>query len=653
MTKLSGLTEVEDLEHRILAEAAAKEELKCSAEVLAQSLNLALLRLKDACRAEPAGDWLQRQVWQFCDDVQEQLRRPSPHSAAARSHEALAASLSTVRRRKGALKAEMARQNERHQAILKARDEAQAQEQELQARLQRQSGEISRLEQSRFQSDGAVEEVAVQLKREQASHLQELERAHEATLSRAREEHQLEKGRLLRRLAGSGAALRALQKEAAGLRQVHSTAMAQMNAELARWKEGSRTVGRDLLEAVARCQQSASRGARAAEERLQTLRGRLVAQREAALGSLEAWRQKGLALGAEAEQLASAAAEETARLTRELSVAEAQRSEARRSPRSSAGALAAGALAPAAACTVAALGAEEARAQADALEARVRALVDERVALEDQSGAERLGETQQELQRALAENERLRQQMEDVRLEANEAFRAVEAEDRPEADVEELEQRLSGLELQHVQLKAELVVLQSRVEGEATDRAKLERDRALWRAQTELARKLHLEVEQAAQQAKTAWVQECDQLKEQLASARAKEQRLRDAQHAQVKNVEPRDLRDPRDPRVVGQLQAELKEVQRCLGTVAAALSRQSAAKAAACTQLHKVGSVEAWTRMSSARPKPRRRRRGGRRRPWRRSCESSSACGRRATQTLGYAAFGKAWGWIACTVQS
>lgn len=34
--------------------------------------------------------------------------------------------------------------------------------------------------------------------------------------------------------------------------------------------------------------------------------------------------------------------------------------------------------------------------------------------------------------------ERLRQQMEDVRLEANEAFRAVEAEDRPEADVEAL-----------------------------------------------------------------------------------------------------------------------------------------------------------------------------------------------------------------------
>ncbi|CAJ1342802.1 unnamed protein product [Effrenium voratum] len=69
---------VEDLEHRILAEAAAKEELKCSAEVLAQSLNLALLRLKDACRAEPAGDWLQRQVWQFCDDVQETAAEAQP-----------------------------------------------------------------------------------------------------------------------------------------------------------------------------------------------------------------------------------------------------------------------------------------------------------------------------------------------------------------------------------------------------------------------------------------------------------------------------------------------------------------------------------------------------------------------------------------------
>jgi len=269
----------------------------------------------------------------------------------------------------------------------------------------------------------------------------------------------------------------------------------------------------------------------------------LAAEQKAGLNEVAAWSSRGSELETDSKELAIRARDEASRLSRELSAAETSRQEGLRSMMEQdqrSGKRLSVAVTGSASLSVAL---SEARAQVEVLEARIQGFNNEQQRLEDEyrTVSSQLREADEVLERATVGNEGLRKQMEAQQADAHRACEAalrscqesfkqeladLQRSQRLESEV--LEAKLQSLEKELAEKAAEAVSLELKENSQSLERVRLERERALWKAQQDLATKLQAEIEAELQQARSTWEKELQDLKAQEAESLQKKHSLQD-----------------------------------------------------------------------------------------------------------------------------
>ncbi|CAL1169290.1 unnamed protein product [Cladocopium goreaui] len=573
--------QVESLQLLTLQESALKEELLHAGESMQHSLGIAFERLKDACSAdsmERSGGWLLEHVWRFCDELQ--AIQKSMHRA--RNSEALGETLTSVRRRRGGLQDELRHQAQWQEELEQQRQEALQKERQLQQRLEQCKEEIISLK-SRDRN-ASLEALTLEFSLQEASRFQKLDAEFKDLLSQMEMQQKKEKDELLQQLASATMQLRQLAQQILHLRQMQRTLDGSLRAELSKGKETLSRCGAALVEgAAAGCRQM-SVLSMATEEHVKALQARLAAREQAGVEQLERQQKEALAIAEQAERLKAQATQEISRLLHEQSISEKQRSANAVNASKASQAIMQGTDESRNTSTIAC---KTVRLAAEATQARTCVLIDERERLETLCGAERLYEAQQSLQEALAQNEQLRRDLDLARLREQQSHADAADADATEhrkrceglyqkekAELNEVEQSLVAQEAKLGSLSTKVAQLKMRVSSSLVENGALERERTLWRAQHELQQKLRQEVEQGMEQARAAWAQERDEIKEDISRSSQKLQCMKaDVAAAQEYPGAATCWSEER------QLEQELQEVERCLGAVTSTLAQRSAVR--------------------------------------------------------------------------
>jgi len=547
-------TEADGLHHRIAAEAATKEEVRGNLDSLVRGLDVSLKRLKAACSEVFAdeqhwtsadADSLCRHVTSCCSEIQDRLHdsKSSPQaSTSARTYDVLRQSLTSAQRRCAALNEDMLRVADGNEELMSSFQVVKDTNRRLVDQIQAQNDEIDRLTQIRLDDEVKFEEFVTGLKTDQQNQQLEYTQRLRDCVEQCQASFHQEQAMHLKKLEVSRKGLRSLAVQLAGLRELQSTASSSIRAELSQWKEEAvKQMGRRIMERLSTHQQDDSAQLLQLEDAAHAFQARIAVERESGISEMEAWSSKGLELDAESRSLAQKASDQTARLARELATAETSRHEGLRSlaeeQRRAADRLqeiAAGA-ASLSVCL------DDSTAQALGLEARGRVLKDERQHVEEEykSASRQLQEADEALDKAVACNEGLRQQIEAERVEAqqscdaalkecNGAFKVELAElllvQRQEVD--QLEAKLMSMEKDLAEKSAQAVSLAFQESQHEADVAMLERESALWKAQQELASGLLQEVDDEFQQVRQTWAEELREMKCQEADLLGKESAL-------------------------------------------------------------------------------------------------------------------------------
>eukprot|EP00434_Breviolum_minutum_P029791 symbB.v1.2.026340.t1/scaffold2624.1/size74584/2 len=588
-----GMNQVESLQLLILQESALKEELLHAGESLQQSLSVALARLKDACSAEPerSGGWLLEHVWHFCDDLQAQQK--SMHRT--RSSGALADTLASVRRRRGGLMDELRHQVQQQEELEQERQQVFQKEQQIHQRMEKCTEEIISLRS--HDCNASLEQFTLDFNLQEASKFQKLDAEFKDVLARAKTEQKKKKDEILQQLVSTTVQLQQLANQILHLRQKQKMLDSSVRAELSQGKDTLRRCGAALLEGITAGWRQMSVLSLSAEEHVQALQKRLAAREQAGIEQLERQQKEALAIAEQAEHLKTQATQEISRLLNEQSISEKQRSaNASNASRT---------ITHGSGQSDSVIAHKTVGLAKEATQARTRVLIDERERLESLCGAERLFEAQQSLQEALAQNEQLRRDLDLARLREQQSHadaadadttahrkRCEEILEKEQAEIAELEQHLRTQEANLAPLSREQSRLKMQVSNALVENATLERERGLWKAQYELQQKLRQEVEeafgsfwnmsfvqqdpycvQAMEQARAAWKQERDEIKEDISRSSQKLLRMK-AEVAQTQES-PREATWSEQR----QLEQELQEVERCLSAVTSTLAQHSAAR--------------------------------------------------------------------------
>jgi len=568
-----GMNQVESLQLLILQESALKEELLHAGESLQQSLSIALTRLKDACSAEPerSGGWLLEHVWHFCDDLQAQQKS----MLRTRSSGALADTLASVRRRRGGLMDELRHQVQQQEELEQERQQVFQKEQQIHQRMEKCTEEIISL---RSHDCNALEQFTIDFNLQEASKFQKLDAEFKDVLARAKTEQKKKKDEILQQLVSTTVQLQQLANQILHLRQKQKMLDSSLRAELSQGKDTLRRCGAALLEGITAGWRQMSVLSLSAEEHVQALQKRLAAREQAGIEQLERQQKEALAIAEQAEHLKTQATQEISRLLNEQSISEKQRSaNASNASRT---------ITQGSGQSDSVIAHKTVGLAKEATQARTRVLIDERERLESLCGAEHLFEAQQSLQEALAQNEQLRRDLDLARLREQQSHadaadadttahrkRCEEILEKEQAEIAELEQHLRTQEANLAPLSREQSRLKMQVSNALVENATLERERGLWKAQYELQQKLRQEVEEAMEQARAAWKQERDEIKEDISRSSQKLLRMK-AEVAQTQES-PREATWSEQR----QLEQELQEVERCLSAVTSTLAQHSAAR--------------------------------------------------------------------------
>eukprot|EP00439_Symbiodinium_sp_Y106_P053490 s8_g7.t1 len=594
---------LESLQQRIAGEAGAKEDAKCILEALSQSLNISILRLKEACRSDlPEEDmaegWLLRRVWQFCDEVQDQLRvaRAPGNSATAATFAALAASLASVQKRHAALSKEVDRQTARKEELTAEVAASADAEGRLQEVLTRQQ-QMVLLTESRSQSQGSTDQIVLQLKRDQATREMELEASFEDLRSRSHAFFRTEQDTLRSKLQSMREELAATQVEIARLRTQHTAAAIDVREWLDSSKAALAMLSSTMSAWLAQVEAAAVSEAAQTEDKIQHLQAQLASSKETAACELESWDRKGLALKAEAEAVSNLAAEETSRLAAELLAMETQRSMISRSLSDEAGAAVSVLRDGVVQSASLQVDVDELLAEVQHLEAELRAVAQERQMLQEEhrDAFERQLKAEEALQKALSDNEMVRQQMEAQRVEmqlaSEAAIREVDsaagaalhaAAEAAEAEFGELEDVLDALEKELAENRARCSQLHLQEASLQRDKASLERERSMWKAQHELTQSLQSEARDAMKEARNSWAQEVRSLKDQVKETTRKkellEAKMQDVEAAAEASQTEVSQGVVETRRKAQLLESQIDEVKGLCAPVQKALERQAAA---------------------------------------------------------------------------
>ena len=232
----------------------------------------------------------------------------------------------------------MDRQTERNEELTLQVTAAADAEGRLQAVLASQQ-EMVLGEESSAQGRGYIDQVAFQLKRQQAAKERELEVCFKELYDRTRAACRAEQDALQSKLRSIQQDLAATRVETSRLRSQQAAVSIHTRQCLDGGKAALATLGGTVSARFSQVGDEARTKAAKAEDVLHRLQMQLASSKEAAACELESMGRRGLALKVEAEAMSDKAAEETAQLATELSAVETQRSMISRNLSDEAGAL--------------------------------------------------------------------------------------------------------------------------------------------------------------------------------------------------------------------------------------------------------------------------------------------------------------------------
>ncbi|CAE7694659.1 unnamed protein product [Symbiodinium sp. CCMP2592] len=533
--------------------------------------------------------------------AKDQLRvaRAPGNSATAATFAALAASLASVQKRHAALSKEVDRQTARKEELNSEVAASADAESRLQEVLTRQQ-QMVLLTESRSQSQGSTDQIVLQLKRDQATREMELEANFEDLRSRSHAFFRTEQDTLRSKLQSMREQLATTQVEIARLRTQHAAASIDVREWLDSSKAALATLTSTMSTRLAQVEAAAVSEAAKTEDKIQHLQAHLASSKETAACELESWDRKGAALKAEAEAASNLAAEETSRLAAELLAMETQRSMISRSLSDEAGAAVSVLRDGVVQSASLQVDVDELRAEVQHLEAELRAVAQERQMLQEEhrDAFERQLKAEEALQKALSDNEMVRQQMEAQRVEMQLASEAVlaairevdsaasaalhAAAEAAEAEFGELEDVLDTLEKELAENRARCSQLHLQEASLQRDKASLERERSMWKAQHELTQSLQSEARDAMKEARNSWAQEVRSLKDQVKETTRKkdllEAKMQDVQAAAEASQTEVSQAVVETRRKAQLLESQIDEVKGLCAPVQKALERQAAA---------------------------------------------------------------------------
>ncbi|CAE8741112.1 unnamed protein product [Polarella glacialis] len=608
-------TEVEALQNRVAAEAAAKDDAKANLESFAHGLEVSMRQLRTACNAADSESHLTspragtekllRGVGSFCDDIQEKLKRSriAPQATgAARTYDVLRQSLTSAQRRCAAMNEDMLRVADGNEELMSSLQVVKDTNRRLVDQIQAQNSEIAELTQLRLEDEAQFEDLLSDLKAEREHQRQELEQRLQTSVADCQAGFREEQTRIAGQLQAVRGSLRTLAAQLTGLRRLHAATAEDVRANLTQWRDDAlKQIGRQILDGLVTYQDQGAEQLAQLEDTAHALRARLTAEKEAGSREAEAWSTRGRELEIDGRTLASRASEDSLRVARELSAAEAAREQCRASSVQEQRRFAAQLqeLAVGGASLTVIL--DDIRGQVDSFEVGYRQAQEKLRQLDEehQAASQRLREEDEALDVAVASNQGLRRQMEAQRVDAQESCEDAlkESQAKFEAELEGLlrlqQQEVHGLEakLQDAEKEfadkaSEVVSLELQEDQFAAERLSLERERSLWKAQQELAKKLRQEVDRELLQARKAWEEQLKELREEevqvASSLQGLQADLNGAWNTTSGFQQESEKKASEAQKRVRSLEAELHEVKSMLGPVRHALQQKVAALSSA-----------------------------------------------------------------------
>ncbi|CAE8716741.1 unnamed protein product [Polarella glacialis] len=430
-------TEVEALQNRVAAEAAAKDDAKANLESFAHGLEVSMRQLRTACSAADSESHLTsprvgtekllRGVGSFCDDIQEKLKRSriAPQATgAARTYDVLRQSLTSAQRRCAAMNEDMLRVADGNEELMSSLQVVKDTNRRLVDQIQAQNSEIAELTQLRLEDEAQFEDLLSDLKAEREHQRQELEQRLQTSVADCQAGFREEQARIAGQLQAARGSLRTLAVQLTGLRRLHAATAEDVRANLTQWKEDAlKQIGRRILDSLVTYQDQGAEQLAQLEDTAHALRARLTAEKEAGSREAEAWSTRGRELEIDGRTLASRASEDSLRVARELSAAEAAREQCRASSVQEQRRFAAQLQELAVGSASLTVILDDIRGQVYSFEVSYRQAQEKLRQLDEehQAASQRLREEDEALDVAVASNQGLRRQMEAQRVDAQES----------------------------------------------------------------------------------------------------------------------------------------------------------------------------------------------------------------------------------------
>uniref|UniRef100_A0A7S4QUI8 Uncharacterized protein n=1 Tax=Alexandrium monilatum TaxID=311494 RepID=A0A7S4QUI8_9DINO len=570
---------------------------------LARGVEMHVQQLNAACVERwgyPAGvdsEQILREVASFRQAMQERLSqlRPEQDASAGTVHEALRQSLSSAQRRCASLNEDMLRVADANEELMSSMQTVKATNRRLADQLQTQGDEIAQLTKLRLVDEERIDELS-QRNREEClrwrADLEERIRSSEAEVAAL---YQDRRASLVAKLQEVRRGLRLLTPRLQGLRRLQAAAASEARAGLAEWRS-------DVFERIAgRLAERFASQRRADEGRLLQLddeihakSAKLAFEREARQREANAHRQRESELAAEGRELAGRAEGELARLRAELTAAETLREAEARGAEQDRQAVCRRLRELVTSTASLDVQLESLRGTALALEEQRVRKEAERQRLDEELHAakQRLQRSDEALEKAVANNEELRRQMEAQRAQAHASRSRAIGDCSQQAEAElaglvtnqrreslALAERMQGLEQELAARAAEAARLQLTTESKGAERAALQRECALWRAQEELAASLRAEVERDFTEAKEEWDRQLQQLQAQSTALTdrqlAMEDELRSSQGAANDFRRSAGQQAAKTQAEATALEAKVQEANEALGTTKRALQEK------------------------------------------------------------------------------
>lgn len=553
---------------------------------------------------------LLQSIQSFSDDVGNQLQRipeeplleaSSFNDGATASYNKLRQSLSLSQKKSQALNEDMMRLANDNEELLSAMQTVKATNRRLIDKIQSQNEEVGRLTRQRLDDEQRFEDLRQTQEAEKTKWVQEMEQQLRAAEGEAEAAYQARRKHLVEKLTRVKEGLRSASTKLAGLRSMQSTVLTDVKASCASFKDDLLIrLGQELQDRVrAQCESDAQH-VDELEDDAHAMRAKLHIETQTRKEEGEAWEARDRELVADNQKLAAQAAEEHGKIRAEIETAhstremEARAGEQERMERAErlrelvVEAASLGTKLRGAHGTMEELQAQCARAEAER----------QRLDGETHAVSESLRKSDEALDRALENNENLRDQMEQQRADAQEgcdsAIRecmhrfeteVTQLKSQQQQEIQTLADQVAELEQGTAARAAEVVQMRFAVDRRKAECESLQADSTLWKTQEALAERLRNEVERELGELREEWAKRIKALNDEQAEHAKKhmemEGELQGSRDAFADFNCHMELRASQTRAYAQSVEEKVTEVEDELATVKQALTERAAALAA------------------------------------------------------------------------